>query len=257
MGLDCYIIDRTGDRTFGGGRIGSYSGVHVLRQILINACIKYCYDKIKKTYEELLNIYIENNLIKKALPTHIISTIINYRMNDIIENRYIYNQFDMENIHKVIKLLEESDTEYDDYYEIMNNNELYVDAYNDLRLWLTSPDIKETNASTNNQFGLNGIIDLSKKLSLTLPITDEAINYDNVEQSNLDILNCIGISGIYKFVNHSDSDGSFSFGDCCDIVSMIDKVIIYVDDEKNLEWLNDVKSYYQEAIDVRGILIYC
>jgi len=260
MGLDCYIIDEMGNG-MGGGRTSSYSGVHILRQILINACIKYCYNNIKQTYEKLLNIYIINILsVGKNLPEHIVNTIIEFRMNNIENTHTISNEFNMKNIHKLIKVLEESNIEYDNYFEIMENNELYINAYNDLRSWLSSSDIQETNTSSNNQFGLNGVIDLSKKLALSLPIipqSDETINYDNVEQGNLDTLNCIGISGIYKFVNHSDSDGSFSFGDCCDIVSMINKVINYVDDPSDVEWLDDIKSYYQEAIDVKGVLKYC
>ena len=43
MGLNCYVIGWNG-----GGRIGSYSGVHILRKILISASIKFCINKIKK-----------------------------------------------------------------------------------------------------------------------------------------------------------------------------------------------------------------
>jgi len=201
-----------------GGRIGSYLAVHTLRSLFIQAGIDYCRKKIINNYKNLFfECIMESDLSKKY--GNIPSNILKKILG--------YIKLDNDLINKLKNgFLEELEEDNYHYNIIQSYQELigWIKPMND-RKW---PNIEYENFPDDG----------------------------HQELSYLHSLIYTGLIGIYKFVNHSDSDGYFSYGDCCDIVLAMKKVEKYIDSEF-LEWFQIVKSYYQSAIDKKSVLVYC
>lgn len=254
MGLDCYIVSKDGRS--GGGRIGSYTGVHKLRFILIMGCIKLCISKINDLYRELMTLYMHTIFRIKVLPISkwVVEKIVSFNN---IENPSLllddpHKFFEKLPVSGNLKFLEEfTDNYYDIIYNSLDNNNVieqmisYIDVYKNLMTWIKDPDENTDNKITADD--------------QTYDVLYKNINqYFLSEEEHIDKLNLANLIGIYKFVQHSDCDGSFSFGDCWDIIEMIDQVIEYTKEYGRVyEWIDEVRSFYQTAIDERGTLVYC
>lgn len=95
-------------------------------------------------------------------------------------------------------------------------------------------------------------------------VTNDGINYERVPRPNsvdVDLFNRCGLIGLYRFVAHSDNDGTHSAGDCVDISVMFNKLRPYIEFTKGSEdwepeWVAEVDSFFQHAVEATSGVYY-
>ena len=174
MGLDLYIPGSDHSQ-----RLGSYSGVHIFRRMLIKAAIKYCEAENIKQHDRIMDFMV-SGLTKNEIE----------QMEEYVQN---YGDL-IEKLKKLKPVYTSSDTE--------------VESVSKSNLTMNDIESKYTNF-------VELIATLKSWIEQQSKINYEKIsNVDNITKDYWFQLNLIGL---IKFVNHSDCDGYHSKGDCIDI----------------------------------------
>lgn len=84
------------------------------------------------------------------------------------------------------------------------------------------------------------------------------VNYDNVRKNyNEEYFARHNLSGLWKFVNHSDCHGVHSYGDCVDIHELFSKIIPHLNEsEEDKEWFKDVGHVFESAVETKNGIRY-
>ncbi len=223
MGLDCYVLDGEG-----GGRISSYTGVHTLRVLLIEGARIHCEKLAKKSYPVVMfNLLSDDPKGEKGSDGSIITfTSLFKKLPELV-------------LTMIINYLQES-----------------IDASDIIQIY--DPDNYD---STDNErlLWLGKLLDTYKSWLKDSKNPFSPINYEAVKKSNNITINhymsCLDLIGIYKFVDHSDCEGSYSAGDCYDISTSIKLLLPYIDKDHK-EWVEMLEGYFSDAWKQGKPLIY-
>jgi hypothetical protein len=80
------------------------------------------------------------------------------------------------------------------------------------------------------------------------------VNYKKGPKSLPDSFSFLGIDGLFWWVAHSDAFGTFSHGQCIDIVKLMDKIkpFINANETENIEHMEDMRKVFECAITNGG-----
>lgn len=71
----------------------------------------------------------------------------------------------------------------------------------------------------------------------------------------LDLLTVLGVAGVYALVNKSDSDGYYSVGNSCDIVTTIRSVLPFIDNKFMRESATNIAEIFQASVDNNMVIV--
>lgn len=220
MGLDCFILGHP-DK---GGRIGSYSGVHQLREILLTAAIKH----VDQNFYHLAYGDPKNGLVDFETKKKVV--------DQMIEDEETWSE----------RMSEWHDNQDDIYY--------FHQARKILNKWYQPDSTNKPKITGNMTPGGNMMAMLMEMMSGVSAIKINEMG-DLTSYENMPIV-AIGLSGVYKFCNHSDCEGQFTPGDCLDICNSMNLVLNSISDEDEQEWMRTIEDYFRTAYELGKPLIF-
>lgn len=108
-------------------------------------------------------------------------------------------------------------------------------------------DLKKTIAELKTWIEFEGMPELLAQML--------QVNYGVLPQSCPDSLNVLGLAGVYYFVKHSDSDGSWSQGNLLDIIGTLMMVDQFLPPRG--EFWNDLECFLNKVSEDGGAVIFC
>ena len=248
MGLDCYIPGAPGK----GGRIGSYSGVHRLREILMVAALEFVKNGIiNLTYPVLFRLFWQDS-IKDNMSSDALNKLINQNQKKLTFQ---------EIWHWIVELQESAtweDTEQTLRFESDDDNDhlamSYLITYKIIKDWYDPQPEKPNIIDT----GDNGFQQLMQQLASIMKV--QLVNIAKCDLENeptYQELMLLNLSGLKKFIHHSDCQGQYSPGDCLDISLTMKQLTPFIKDHDERKWMQEIARYFKKAFKLRKPLILC
>lgn len=226
MGVSIYVMDEDGR---GDGVDFAYSGLQRLRQMAIIATMSY------------LRSVIDSKSSAEPTQKKVKTNPENGNDNDNNDKeKESDNDKEKENSEKESS---ESDNEENSVTFQLTR------ILNYLETWTTTKKAEPLFFDSTQ----HSIFDLLGQFKQMMPIdyNKVSLNYDDecFARHNL--------TGLWKFVVHSDSDGVHSYGDCVDIHELFTKIIPHLNEtEENDEWFKSVAYVFEMAVESKNGIRY-